>query len=107
VVLVHCHKPFPSALGEPYYQQAIDNILQTAQELLKPFRSILTEGEVVFEERILEGPARQAIAQAAVVEKADLIIMGTRGLGNLEGLVLGSVTHKVLQTADCPVLVVR
>lgn len=37
----------------------------------------------------------------------DLLIMGTRGLGMIKGVMLGSVTQRVLAEAPCPVLVVK
>jgi nucleotide-binding universal stress UspA family protein len=52
------------------------------------------------------GPARAILEQARDLE-ATLIVLGSRGLGALGGLLLGSVAHKVLQLSACPVLVVR
>ena len=49
---------------------------------------------------------------AEIIEEADesgssVIVMGTRGRTDLEGLVMGSTTHKVLHLGTTPVLVVR
>jgi nucleotide-binding universal stress UspA family protein len=50
-------------------------------------------------------PARTIVAWAKEKE-VDLIVIGSRGLGSLEGYLLGSVSHKVTGLAECPVLVV-
>ena len=49
--------------------------------------------------------AAKFIVDAANEKGADLIVMGTRGLSDVQGVFLGSVTHKVIQTAGIPVLV--
>jgi len=107
ILLIHCHKSFPAILGEPYYQNAINKILKGSNELLAPYKKILQDAGVTFIDRILEGPASQAICEVAEIEKIDLIVMGCRGRNDLEGLLLGSCTHRVLKTAPCPVLVIR
>ncbi len=50
--------------------------------------------------------AREILAQAEA-ERVGLIVMGSRGLSDFGALLLGSVTHKVIHLAGCPVLVVR
>lgn len=49
--------------------------------------------------------ARQLI-QAAEDHKADLIVVGSRGRGRLEGILLGSVSQKIAALAPCPCLIV-
>ncbi|HET7426543.1 MAG TPA: universal stress protein [Gemmatimonadales bacterium] len=52
------------------------------------------------------GVAAHAIAEAAARDGADLIVVGTRGHSALGGLMLGSVTQRLLHIAPCPVLAV-
>jgi nucleotide-binding universal stress UspA family protein len=107
ILLIHCHKSFPAILGEPYFQNAINKILKKSNELIAPYTKLVQDAGVTFIDRILEGPAAQAICRLADIEKIDLIVMGCRGRNDLEGLLLGSCTHRVLKTAPCPVLVIR
>ena len=53
------------------------------------------------------GYAAKEIVSDAAGLGADVIVMGSRGRGDLAGLVLGSTAHKVIHLADRPVLVVR
>ncbi len=61
-------------------------------------------GEVV---RAPLGQVARAILEIAHEVGSDLIVMGTRGLSDWERLLMGSVAHKVVHLAECPVLVVR
>ena len=54
-----------------------------------------------------EGDPATRIVEQAAEKKADLIVMGTRGLGGVAGALLGSVSRKVSNLADQDVLIVR
>jgi len=56
---------------------------------------------------LVEGDAAKAIVEAANATEANLIVIGSRGLGDLQSLLLGSVSHKVMQLASCSCLLVR
>jgi len=107
LLLLHCHRPFPAKLGEPYFQKAINTIMAKTDTLMAPFRSMLTEKGIAFEDLVMEGPAGEKICEIAEIEGCEMIIMGSRGRSELKGLLLGSVAHRVLQQAQCPVLIVR
>ena len=51
-----------------------------------------------------EGPPARALIGLA--EGADLLVVGSRGLGGFRGLLLGSVSHQCVSHADCPVVVI-
>jgi len=107
VVLLHCHERFPVVLSEPYFQQAINEIMKTSEDLVKPFEEMLEKGGVEYEIRILEGIPGTTIAKVAKIEEIDLIIMGSRGVSDFQGLLLGSVAHQVLHKSECPVFIAK
>jgi nucleotide-binding universal stress UspA family protein len=53
----------------------------------------------------VEDAPASALVEAA--KGADLVVVGSRGLGGFKGLVLGSVSHQVAQHAPCPVVIHR
>jgi nucleotide-binding universal stress UspA family protein len=55
----------------------------------------------------LFGYAGREIVDDAMQHGVDVIVMGSRGRGDLAGLILGSTAHKVIHLADRPVLVIR
>ena len=72
-----------------------------AKENLRTFKLGVPENRI---ERVLaEGDPAGEIVAWATKRHADLIMMGTRGYGRLQGLLLGSAISKVIHTACCPV----
>lgn len=55
---------------------------------------------------VKSGPPARTIVNFAKNKNTNLIVLGSRGLGDVEGFFLGSVSLKVTSLADCPVLVV-
>ena len=56
---------------------------------------------------LLGHDAAHEVLRFAEEKNADLIVCGTRGLGGLKSFFLGSVSHKLLEEAKCPCLVVK
>jgi nucleotide-binding universal stress UspA family protein len=94
-------------LGEPNMQYAIDNRKKDAEEILNKALKEIGELPCEIHTELLEGDPASAIIDVATVRKSEIIVMGSRGLGRLAGLVLGSTSQKVVAHAPCPVLIVR
>lgn len=105
--IVVVYDSVPPLLGDPDFQVILNARLDETEKILQS--AVKTVGEVpstVSTETIAGDPAK-AIIKIAETRKCDLIVMGSRGLGRLAGLVLGSVSQKVVSHAPCPVLIVR
>ncbi|HSM11640.1 MAG TPA: universal stress protein [Lysobacter sp.] len=70
-------------------------------------RAALTRAQVPFTEMLVVAEPAEAIIDEAGKGRHDLIVMGSHGRGAIKGLLLGSVTSKVIANCDTPVTVVR
>ena len=77
------------------------------EQVLKRTMSHLSSHIAPVDKRLAEGAAAEMIISVAQEIQADLILMGARGVGQVQELVLGSVSHRVLAHAPCPVFIIK
>lgn len=81
---------------------------EVQDEIVQRTASVLTEERVGFADRRSSAfSAAEVIAEMAEKESFDLIIMGRRGIGTFQSLLLGSVSDAVIRHAPCSVLIVK
>ena len=80
---------------------------QTGRKLLAEAIRILKRKEATVDSYLTQGNAGEEIITLAEKKRADLIVVGSRGLTQLKRIILGSVSQKVVRYAPCSVLVVR
>ena len=83
-----------------------DKLKTQAEEVLEGAARTLSENGIDHETRSISGAPGTMLSNLAKSREFDLIVMGSHGHSDIAGLFLGSVTHKVLNTIYCPVLVV-
>ena len=80
---------------------------QTAADVLSSAKKeVATAGLSAVETEVADGNPASTILAMATEKDIDLIVLGKRGKGRLVGLLLGSVSQKVVSLAPCPVVVV-
>jgi nucleotide-binding universal stress UspA family protein len=86
----------------------IDDVMRDhAKEIAEAGRALAKEaGAEDAHAFIKSGQPARTIISFAKEHDVDLILLGSRGLGSVEGFLLGSVSHKVTALAECPVMVV-
>lgn len=92
----------PGSSGEEWLSvAAAENILAGAVEHAH------AAGVEEVDSTTLEGEPAKAIVSEAAARECDMIVLGSRGLGALRGMLQGSVSQKVMHHASCTVVVVR
>ena len=106
IELLHAFPHVSDLLGTPQYEHLLEARSAIGGQILESMRQ-LVPAELVSEVQLLEGPAAPAILRVAEEDGCDLIVLGSRGHGQLAGILLGSVSNTVAQRARCPVLIVH
>ena len=105
--LVHVFHNPSDLLGYTDYEKLYARRKSAAQAVLDDAKQKFGTTTFIVNEELHEGPEAESILKVAENRKADLIVMGTRGLGAVKGFLVGSVSRKVIHYASCPVMVVH
>ena len=105
--LVHVFRNPSDLLGYADYEKLFAKRKGAAQAVLDDAMQKLGSTTFPVKVELKEGHETELILKVAESCKADLIVMGTRGLGTVKGLLVGSVSRKVIHYAGCPVMVVH
>ena len=98
------------------YSQAKSDVLHSGSSVeldmkrrrkLLPVEELLRAANVNYRVEILHGVPGPSIVEFANKQNYELLVIGSRGLNSLQEMVLGSVSHKVVKRAECPVMIVK
>ncbi len=100
----------PWAASPDYFVELDKSVRKAAQTVMDNALlklSTIEDKTLKLSSEIIQGPPRQVIVEEAERWGADLILMGSRGLGAWNRLLLGSVSTAVVHHAKCSVEIVR
>ena len=100
----------PWAVSPDYFEELDKSVRKAAQTVLDSALvklKTIEDKSLKISSEIIQGPPRQVIIDEAESWGADLIVMGSRGLGVWNRLLLGSVSSAVVHHAKCSVEIVR
>lgn len=107
VVLRRFYAVTPSEAGVLATTVYVKEMESEGKEIINKADAFAKGQGVDYECRLVQGVPADEIVKAAQSEKADLIVMGSRGLTAVSAFLLGSVSDKVSHHAKCPTLIVK
>ena len=105
--LVHVFSHTSDLLGYQDFEKLYAKRKGAGQAILDDALAKLSDANFEIHAELVEGSDAEAILTLAEKHEVDLIVMGTRGFGSVKGLLVGSVSRKVIHLSSCPVMVVH
>lgn len=108
VHIVHCYEWLPTIteVPSPLIKDLEKVSKEKAEDVLKTAEEIFRDRGIQYNLETILGSPGKILVDLAKSKRFDLIIMGSKGHSDLAGLFIGSVTHRMVNTMHCPVLVV-
>lgn len=100
------HQTYSGKMGAVYHQLR-EHVKEEAEAIMEKARNEIKSYSSSFEEKLVWGDPADEITKEAQQGNYDLIIIGSRGLSEVKGWVLGSVSQRVVRHANCHVLVIK
>ncbi len=98
--------PYSVMLAQEQWDAMTAAVVRTAEEALRRTKEELHTTTPV-DTLMRRGSPAEEIVRCAAERGATLLVLGSRGWGEMHAVLLGSVSERVLHTASCPVLIVR
>jgi nucleotide-binding universal stress UspA family protein len=108
--LVYVHLPVPTLGGllKSVGREALQRYYrEEGEDALRGSKKLFDRAKLSCIMHVMVGPIAETLAGEAKKLKCDLIVMGTRGMGAVSGMLLGSVAAKTVHLARCPVVLIR
>ena len=106
-VTLHEHAMFVGSAGFAF-EASDEDVQKAGAKVIDEAKKLIDEHQCKLVETIIDhGSPTQNILELAKKKDIDMIVMGSRGLSDLGGLLLGSVSHKVSHLAECTCVTVR
>ena len=106
--LINVQRPVPSDVSSRVASESLKEYHAERHEAaLAPARALLESVQVTVQEHRRLGAPGPTIAEVAVAQGCDMIVMGTRGLGTHTAALLGSVAQSTVEHSSVPVLLVK
>lgn len=107
IVLLHCYGELPATIGGTARDEIIALSEAEGNAILASGVQLCADHGIPCKSLVRSGNPGRTIVTVAQAEGCDLIVMGSRGLSDFSGMVMGSVSHRVLRHSTMPVLIVR
>ena len=108
LVLLNVQMPLPSDITRFIDSNTVDDHhREEGEKVLACAKERLSASSLIHSFHILVGDVSKTILEVASSSCCSMIIMGSHGHGSVKGLIVGSVTTKVLHSAIVPVLLVK
>lgn len=107
ITLIHVYTVSSFAITPTQVYKYVQAIQDLGNNILEEGQNLVTAAGIKVETKLQEGQTVAKILETITKEKINLVILGSRGVSKLKGIIMGSVSEGVTKNSPCPVLVVK